>query len=51
MALTEREPLVSAELGGITYGFCSEQCRRLFLDAPNRYVTQSQPEGAAARVR
>jgi trehalose synthase len=50
MALTERDPRVSAELGGMTYGFCSEQCRRLFLDAPNRYVTVSQPE-RASRVR
>jgi trehalose synthase len=47
MALAEREPDVSARHGGVTYAFCSDQCRKRFLEAPSRYVTTSPGDAAA----
>jgi trehalose synthase len=38
MALPDREPAISATFRGATHGFCSEQCRRLFLESPDRYL-------------
>lgn len=47
MVLPDREVAVSATVGGATFGFCSEQCRRLFLEAPDRYVASISGAEAA----
>jgi trehalose synthase len=49
MALPEGAPSHSATVDGVVYGFCSEQCRRLFLDTPDRYLTSVHGEAARAR--
>jgi trehalose synthase len=38
MALAET-PTISMTIGGVTYGFCSDRCRSLFTDSPDRYIT------------
>jgi trehalose synthase len=38
MALDEAQPPLSAAIDGVGYGFCSKQCRDLFLEAPARYA-------------
>jgi trehalose synthase len=38
MALPTRDPDLSATRDGVKYAFCSEQCRSLFLEGPDRYI-------------
>jgi YHS domain-containing protein len=38
MALPDREPAISTTFRGATHGFCSERCRGLFLEFPDRYL-------------
>ena len=46
--LTKEQALLSAELKGRTYLFCSERCRMLFSIRPGWYVDRS---GEAPRLK
>ena len=47
MLLPDREAAIAmAATGGATYVFCSEQCRRVFLEAPGRYIASIRPREA-----
>jgi trehalose synthase len=45
MALVEGGAEISATEGRVTYGFCSEQCRRLFLEGPEGYIASMRARG------
>jgi trehalose synthase len=49
MALLDGTALISTTAHAMTYGFCSEQCRRLFIEAPDRYIA-SAPSRPSAMV-
>jgi trehalose synthase len=46
MALAGREAAASTAIGGTTYVFCSDQCRRVFLEGPDRYIASLHPAEA-----
>jgi trehalose synthase len=47
MALLDGTAPISTTLRAVTYGFCSEQCRRLFVEAPNQYIASSPSHPSA----
>jgi YHS domain-containing protein len=48
MVVPDRGRTVSATIGGVTYGFCSERCRGLFLEVPDRYLASVHAGEAVA---
>jgi trehalose synthase len=43
IALPEGASSLSLTVSGNIYGFCSERCRTLFKDAPDRYIASARP--------
>ena len=41
--LTEEQSLLSAEVNGDTYLFCSERCRMLFSIRPGWFLERTEP--------
>lgn len=48
MSVSPDEAAPEAVVAGTTYRFCSETCRRQFLDDPRRFLAQSPADGPAA---
>jgi trehalose synthase len=46
MVLPGGEPTISTTISGVTYGFCSELCRRVFVEDSARYVASMRPPQA-----
>jgi trehalose synthase len=46
IVLPDRPGTISTTVAGMTCAFCSEQCHRLFLEAPRRYIASIHPTEA-----